>query len=57
VEHGTIVLRKPAKTVRAGWAQAAAALSAKGEDALLMGEFGNSEDEELGWLSAATFGW
>ena len=49
VENGAIVLRKPVKTVRAGWAEAAAAVSAKGEDALLMGEFGNSEDEELGW--------
>ena len=49
VENGTIVLRKPAKTVRAGWAEASAALSAKGGDALVMGEFGNLEDEELGW--------
>jgi len=29
--------------------QMAAALSAKGGDSLLMGEFGNSEDEELSW--------
>ena len=49
VENGTIVLRKPTKTVRSGWAQAAAAVSAKGEDALLMGEFGNLDDEEMGW--------
>jgi antitoxin MazE len=49
VENGAIVLRKPANTVRAGWAEAAAAVSAKAGDALLMGEFGNLEDEELGW--------
>ena len=49
VENGSIVLRKPAKAARAGWAEAAAAVSAKGGDALLMGEFGNLEDEELGW--------
>jgi antitoxin MazE len=49
VENGTIVLRKPTKKVRSGWAQAAAAVSAKGEDALLLGEFGNLDDEELGW--------
>jgi antitoxin MazE len=49
VENGAIVLRKPAKTVRAGWGEAAAAVSAKGGDALLMGEFGNLDDEELGW--------
>jgi antitoxin MazE len=49
VENGAIVLRKPAKSVRAGWAAAAAALSANGGDSLLMGEFGNSEDEGLSW--------
>jgi antitoxin MazE len=49
VENGAIVLRKPIRTVRAGWAQAAAAVSAKGGDALLMCEFGNVGDEELGW--------
>lgn len=49
VENGAIVLRKPIKTFRAGWAQAAAAVSAKGGDALLMGEFGNLEDGELSW--------
>ncbi len=49
VENGCIVLRKPTKSVRTGWAEAAAALSAKGDDALLMGEFGNLEDGESGW--------
>lgn len=49
VENGAIVLRKPAKTVRAGWATAAAAVAAKGGDALLMGEFGNTDDAELSW--------
>lgn len=49
VENGSIVLRKPAQTARAGWAAAAAALSAQGGDALLMGEFGNHDDEGLGW--------
>ncbi len=49
VENGAIVLRKPAKTVRAGWAKAAAAVAAQGGDALLMGEFGNVEDAELSW--------
>lgn len=49
VENGAIVLRKPAKTVRAGWAAAAAVVAAKGGDALLMGEFGNTEDTELTW--------
>lgn len=49
VENGAIVLRKPSKVVRAGWSEAAAALSAKGDDALLMGEFGNLEEAELVW--------
>lgn len=49
VENGTIVLRKPAKAVRSGWAQAAQALTAKGGDVLLMGEFGNAGDLELAW--------
>ena len=49
VENGSIVLRKPAKAARAGWAEAAAALAAKGGDVLLMGEFGNAEDAELVW--------
>lgn len=49
VENGSIVLRKPAKAVRSGWAEAAQALAAKGGDALLMGEFGNAGDAELTW--------
>lgn len=49
VEAGSIILRKPAKAVRAGWSEAAAAVAAKGGDALLMGEFGNVEDAELVW--------
>ena len=49
VENGSIVLRKPAKAARAGWAEASAALAAKGGDVLLMGEFGNADDAELVW--------
>lgn len=49
VEGGTIVLRKPATAVRAGWAQAAKAIAAGGDDALVMGEFGNASDEDLQW--------
>ena len=49
VEGGNIVLRKPSQAVRAGWAQAAAAVAAQGEDALLMGEFANADDAESVW--------
>ena len=49
VENGSIVLSKPSKPLRAGWAEAAAEVSAQGEDGLLMGEFGNADDAELRW--------
>lgn len=49
VENGHIVLSKPAKKVREGWAEAAAVIVAKGNDALLMGEFSNAEDSGLAW--------
>ena len=49
VEDGAIVLRRPAAAPRQGWAEAARKLAAQGDDALLMGEFGNADDEELSW--------
>ena len=49
IENGAIVLRKPAQSVRAGWADAAKAVAAAGDDALLMGEFANAGDELLSW--------
>lgn len=49
VEDGAIILRKPARAVRAGWAAAAQALAAADGDELLMGEFGNEGDAELVW--------
>ncbi len=49
VENGAIVLRKPAKALRSGWAQAAQALAAQGNEELLMGEFANEGDAELVW--------
>ncbi|MBS0452741.1 MAG: AbrB/MazE/SpoVT family DNA-binding domain-containing protein [Proteobacteria bacterium] len=49
VEDGAIVLRKAALPPRAGWAEAAKALAAKGGDELVMGEFGNESDSELAW--------
>ena len=44
-----MILSKPAKAVRAGWSEAAAAVAAQSDDALLMGEFGNADDAELSW--------
>jgi len=49
VEHGAIVLRKPRKRARSGWAEAAQSIAARGQDALLMGEFANAADAELNW--------
>ena len=49
VEGGAIILRKPAKPPRQGWAQAAQRLAAEGDDGLVMGEFGNEGDVELAW--------
>lgn len=49
VEHGAIVLKKPPSSVREGWAKAAADIAARGDDALLIGEFGNIDDAGLVW--------
>jgi antitoxin MazE len=49
VERGAIVLRKPRKAARAGWSQAAKSVAARGEDALVMGDFANAADLELDW--------
>ena len=49
VEDGAVVLRRPARPVRVGWAAAAKKLSEARDDALVMGEFANEEDAEHGW--------
>lgn len=49
VENGAIILRKPVKAARDGWAEAAKKLAAEGGDELVMGEFGNEADAELVW--------
>lgn len=49
VENGVILLRKPVRSVRAGWADAAKKIASVGDDALVMGEFGNDMDEALEW--------
>nr|WP_157039453.1 AbrB/MazE/SpoVT family DNA-binding domain-containing protein [Aquincola tertiaricarbonis] len=49
VENGVIVVRKPTKPVRSGWAEAARQVAAAGADELVMGEFGNEGDAELAW--------
>jgi antitoxin MazE len=49
VEGGALVLRNPAKPARAGWIDAARKIADSGNDALVMGEFGNEADAKLAW--------
>jgi antitoxin MazE len=49
IERDALVLRRPAKAVRAGWAAAAQELAELKDDELVMGEFGNDEDADLSW--------
>ena len=49
VEGDALVLRRPANRVRAGWAEAARQIAESEDDELVMGEFGNADDQELVW--------
>lgn len=49
IEGDALVLRRPARPVRAGWADAARAIAEQGDDAQVMGEFGNQADAEHVW--------
>ena len=49
VENGSIVLTKSSKTLRTGWAEAAAAVSSHAEGDLIMGEFRSADDLDLRW--------
>ncbi|SOE93157.1 antitoxin MazE [Burkholderia sp. D7] len=49
VENDAIVLRKPQKKARQGWADASKAIAHAGDDELVMGEFPNADDAELSW--------
>ncbi len=49
IENGALVLRKPLKTIRQGWAQSAREITQHNDDALVMGEFANDEDVDLQW--------
>jgi antitoxin MazE len=49
IESDAIVIRKPAKKVRHGWADASKAIAAAGEDGLVWPEFANEGDKTLVW--------
>jgi antitoxin MazE len=49
VERDSIILRKPQKTSRKGWAKASKRLAESKDDALAWPEFGNADDITLQW--------
>ena len=49
IERDALVLRRPARAARSGWAAAAQKIADHDDDAPVMGEFGNEDDAELKW--------
>ena len=49
IERDALVLRRPARAARTGWAAAAKKIAGHDDDTLEMGEFGNEDDAELSW--------
>jgi antitoxin MazE len=49
IERDALVLRRPAKAARAGWAAAARKIAGHDDDALVLSEFANENDAELSW--------
>lgn len=49
IESDAIVIRKPQKTARQGWAEASKAVAAVGDDKLVWPEFTNEGDKDLAW--------
>lgn len=49
IEDDALVIRRPQKQARAGWADASKTIASAGDDAPVIGEFGNADDTELVW--------
>jgi antitoxin MazE len=49
VEDDAIVIRKPKRHAREGWAEASRALAGAGDDGLVWPEFANDDDALLTW--------
>jgi antitoxin MazE len=49
IEGDAIVLRKPVRVPRQGWAEAAQQIGDANDDGLVMGDFANEGDEDLAW--------
>ena len=49
IEKDALVIRQAPKQAREGWAEASKVVADAGDDALVMGEFGNADDTESTW--------
>lgn len=49
VEDNALVIRRPQKKARTGWAQASQVVAQAGDDVMVMGEFSNADDAEPAW--------
>jgi antitoxin MazE len=49
LERGSIVLRKPQRNPRQGWAEASRLIAEAENDKLIWPEFGNVDDGDLQW--------
>lgn len=49
LERGAIVLRKPRRNPRQGWAEASRKIAEAGNDKLVWPEFANQDDGDLEW--------
>ena len=49
IQRDSIVLRRPLKKVREGWAEASRSIVASDDDKLVWPEFANDGDTELRW--------
>lgn len=49
IEDGRIILSKPKKNPREGWAEDSKAIAEAGKDRLVLGDFMNDADEEWVW--------
>jgi len=49
LERGDIVLRRPRRNPRQGWAEASRKIAEADDDKLIWPEFANQDDGDLGW--------
>jgi len=49
LERGAVVLRRPRRNPRQGWAEASRRIAEAGDDKLIWPEFANRDDGDLKW--------